>query len=95
MILPLTGSAAHQPAAAACFRGRQAPSLWHHYGHIVANPNMRNLGVCGPESPGHRVGETILALMEHGVDQRKRTLGTSAQTPYSSVAGCPVRLPVR
>lgn len=50
--------------------------------NVVANPNIRYLVVCGPESPGHRVGETILALMEHGVDERRRISGTGAQTPY-------------
>jgi tetrahydromethanopterin S-methyltransferase subunit A len=50
--------------------------------NVVANPNIRYLVVCGPESPGHRVGETILALMANGVDERKRIVGTSAQTPY-------------
>lgn len=50
--------------------------------NIVANPNIRYLVVCGPESPGHLVGETILALMEHGIDERKRIIGTSAPTPY-------------
>ena len=50
--------------------------------NIVANPNIRYLIVCGPESPGHLVGETILALMEHGIDERKRIIGASAPTPY-------------
>lgn len=50
--------------------------------NIVANPNIRYLVVCGPESPGHLVGETILALMENGIDERKRIIGTSAPTPY-------------
>jgi tetrahydromethanopterin S-methyltransferase subunit A len=50
--------------------------------NVVANPNIRYLLVCGPESPGHHVGETILALMRNGVDDRKRIIGTSAQTPY-------------
>jgi tetrahydromethanopterin S-methyltransferase subunit A len=50
--------------------------------NVVANPNIRYLIVCGPESPGHRVGETILALMEHGIDDRKRIVGATAQTPY-------------
>jgi tetrahydromethanopterin S-methyltransferase subunit A len=50
--------------------------------NVVANPNIRYLLVCGPESPGHRVGETIVALMQNGIDERKRILGTSAQTPY-------------
>jgi len=50
--------------------------------NIVANPNIRYLIVCGPESPGHHVGETILALVQNGVDERKRIVGTSAPTPY-------------
>ena len=50
--------------------------------NVVANPNIRYLVVCGPESPGHRVGETIMALMGNGIDERKRIIGTSAQTPY-------------
>jgi len=50
--------------------------------NVVANPNIRYLIVCGPESPGHRVGETILALMQNGVDERKRIIGASAATPY-------------
>jgi len=50
--------------------------------NVIANPNIRYLLVCGPESPGHRVGETILALMHNGIDERKRITGSSAQTPY-------------
>ncbi|MCX7806494.1 MAG: tetrahydromethanopterin S-methyltransferase subunit A [Planctomycetota bacterium] len=50
--------------------------------NIVANPNIRYLVVCGPESPGHLVGETILALVKNGVDARRRITGTSAPTPY-------------
>jgi tetrahydromethanopterin S-methyltransferase subunit A len=50
--------------------------------NIVANPNIRYLVVCGPESPGHFVGETILALQKNGVDQNKRIIGTHAPTPY-------------
>jgi tetrahydromethanopterin S-methyltransferase subunit A len=50
--------------------------------NIVANPNIRWLVVCGPESPGHFVGETILALMKNGVDERRRIVGTNAPTPF-------------
>jgi tetrahydromethanopterin S-methyltransferase subunit A len=50
--------------------------------NVVADPNIRYLVVCGPESPGHHVGETILALMQNGIDERKRIIGSSAQTPY-------------
>ena len=36
--------------------------------NIVANPNIRYLVVCGPESPGHLVGGAIAALVANGVD---------------------------
>ena len=50
--------------------------------NIVANPNIRYLIVCGPESPGHSVGDAILALVENGIDERKRIIGAKAPTPY-------------
>ena len=50
--------------------------------NVIANPNIRYLLVCGPESPGHRVGEAILALMDNGLDERKRIIGSTAKTPY-------------
>ncbi|HUW57918.1 MAG TPA: tetrahydromethanopterin S-methyltransferase subunit A [Planctomycetota bacterium] len=50
--------------------------------NVVSNPNIRYLIVCGPESPGHLVGESIAALMKNGLDDRKRIVGTSAPTPY-------------
>jgi tetrahydromethanopterin S-methyltransferase subunit A len=50
--------------------------------NVVANPNIRYLVVCGPESPGHLVGATILALAHSGVDERRRIIGAEAPTPY-------------
>jgi len=50
--------------------------------NIVSNPNTRYLVVCGPESPGHWVGDAILALAKNGTDGRKRIIGTEAPTPY-------------
>lgn len=50
--------------------------------NIVANPNIRYMLLCGPESPGHSTGDAILALMKHGVDERKKIIGTKAPTPY-------------
>lgn len=50
--------------------------------NVVANPNIRYLIVCGPESPGHLVGDTILALAKNGVDQNKRVIGARAPTPF-------------
>jgi tetrahydromethanopterin S-methyltransferase subunit A len=50
--------------------------------NIVSNPNIRYLIVCGPESPGHLVGDTLLALAKNGLDDRRRIIGTEAPTPY-------------
>jgi tetrahydromethanopterin S-methyltransferase subunit A len=50
--------------------------------NVVSNPNIRYLIICGPESPGHWVGEALLALSENGLDERKRIIGTQAPTPY-------------
>jgi tetrahydromethanopterin S-methyltransferase subunit A len=50
--------------------------------NVVANPNIRFLVVCGPETPGHLVGDAILALKGNGVDGEKRIIGAKAPTPY-------------
>jgi tetrahydromethanopterin S-methyltransferase subunit A len=50
--------------------------------NVVANPNIRYLIVFGPESPGHLVGDAIVALARNGVDERKRIIGAKAPTPY-------------
>jgi tetrahydromethanopterin S-methyltransferase subunit A len=50
--------------------------------NVVSNPNIRYLIVCGPESPGHLVGNTLLALAKNGIDQRKHIIGAEAPTPY-------------
>ncbi len=50
--------------------------------NLVANPNIRYLAVCGEESPGHLVGDTVIALATNGVDEKKRIIGAKAPTPY-------------
>ncbi|MHC4580449.1 MAG: tetrahydromethanopterin S-methyltransferase subunit A [Planctomycetota bacterium] len=49
---------------------------------IVSNPNVRYLILCDPESPGHLVGDAILALANNGLDDRRRIRGTEAPTPH-------------
>ena len=49
--------------------------------NVIANPNIRYIIVCGPESPGHLVGETINALYKNGLDENKRIIGTEAPAP--------------
>lgn len=50
--------------------------------NVVANPNIRHMVVCGPESPGHMVGDAIMKLVANGIDERKRIIGAEAPTPY-------------
>ncbi|MCM8783704.1 MAG: tetrahydromethanopterin S-methyltransferase subunit A [Candidatus Omnitrophica bacterium] len=50
--------------------------------NVIANPNIRYIIVCGPESPGHLVGETISALYKNGVDENRRIIGTKAPAPF-------------
>jgi tetrahydromethanopterin S-methyltransferase subunit A len=50
--------------------------------NIVANPNIRFLAICGAESPGHHCGQTLISLVENGVDKRRRIIGSEAPTPF-------------
>ncbi|MBI3987583.1 MAG: tetrahydromethanopterin S-methyltransferase subunit A [Lentisphaerae bacterium] len=50
--------------------------------NLVSNPNIRYLVVCGPETPGHLVGDALLALEKNGLDRNKRIIGAKALTPY-------------
>jgi tetrahydromethanopterin S-methyltransferase subunit A len=53
--------------------------------NIVANPNIRYMIVGGPESEGHSTGEALKALIHHGVDEKKRIIGTDAPHPFYSI----------
>lgn len=50
--------------------------------NVIANPNIRYLVVCGPESPGHSIGDAIRALYENGIDEKRKIMGTEAPAPY-------------
>jgi len=50
--------------------------------NVVANPNIRYLIVCGVESMGHQPGQALQALVDNGVDERRRIIGAEAPTPY-------------
>ena len=50
--------------------------------NVIANPNIRYAIVCGPESPGHLVGDAINALYKNGIDENKKIIGTKAPAPY-------------
>ncbi|MEJ2067154.1 MAG: tetrahydromethanopterin S-methyltransferase subunit A, partial [Deltaproteobacteria bacterium] len=38
--------------------------------NIVANPNIRYIVLCGRETAGHLTGQSLLALMENGVNAK-------------------------
>ena len=50
--------------------------------NLVANPNIRWLVLCGPESPGHLTGQAVLRLSQNGVDEQSRIIGSESPTPY-------------
>lgn len=50
--------------------------------NIVANPNIRYIVLCGTESQGHLTGESLIALVKNGIDNKKKVIGTDAPTPY-------------
>jgi tetrahydromethanopterin S-methyltransferase subunit A len=50
--------------------------------NLVANPNIRYLVICGPESPGHSTGQALQALWENGVDEGSRIIGAESPTPF-------------
>lgn len=50
--------------------------------NIIANPNIRHIVLCGPESKGHLTGEALKSLMKNGIEENKKIRGTEAPTPY-------------
>jgi len=48
--------------------------------NIVTNPAIRFLLVCGPESP-HKVGQSLMALKQSGVDAAGRIVGSLSKIP--------------
>ena len=49
--------------------------------NVVANPNIRYAILTGPESEGHLTGDAFKALLNNGIDDRKRIVGTDAPHP--------------
>lgn len=49
--------------------------------NITANPNIRYLILGGPESEGHRTGEALKALLQNGVNDKKKIIGTTSLHP--------------
>ncbi|MBW2240072.1 MAG: hypothetical protein JRD87_16185 [Deltaproteobacteria bacterium] len=45
---------------------------------VIANPNIRYVVLGGPESPGHSTGDALKSFLKHGVDGKKKIMGTEA-----------------
>jgi len=50
--------------------------------NVVANPNIRYIILAGPESSGHLTGEALKALIQNGLDEKKRIIATAAPHPF-------------
>ena len=50
--------------------------------NIVANPNIRYLVLGGPESEGHLTGQALKALMQNGIDDKKKIIGSLSPHPF-------------
>lgn len=49
--------------------------------NTIANPKLRFLILAGIEPKGHLSGQTLLALSEHGVDEKGRVIGSKGKRP--------------
>jgi len=50
--------------------------------NVLSNPNIRFIIVCGEEIRGHRSGQTIMALIENGLEDNGRIKGSEGAVPY-------------
>ena len=50
--------------------------------NIVANPNIRYLILGGPGSAGHLTGQALKALMQNGIDDKKRIIEPKSPHPF-------------
>ena len=52
--------------------------------NVVANPHIRFVIVCGPDSRqaiGHLPGQSLVALAQNGIDERQRIIGAKGKRP--------------
>ncbi len=49
--------------------------------NTIANPRLRCLIIAGIESAGHQSGQTLLALVENGIDPNGRVIGSTGKRP--------------
>lgn len=52
--------------------------------NVLANPHIRFVVLCGPDSQqavGHYPGQSLAALAQHGLDERRRIIGAMGRRP--------------
>ena len=52
--------------------------------NVLANPHLRFVIVCGPDSQqavGHYPGQSLVALAQQGIDERRRIIGAQGRRP--------------
>ncbi|OJX40359.1 MAG: hypothetical protein BGO78_15170 [Chloroflexi bacterium 44-23] len=49
--------------------------------NIITNPSIKYLIVSGTEPHGHESGKTLLALSQHGIDDKGRVIGSPGKHP--------------
>lgn len=53
--------------------------------NVLANPHLRFLVLCGPDSQqtmGHYPGQSLVALAQQGIDERRRIKGAQGRRPF-------------
>lgn len=49
--------------------------------NVISNPAIRAIIVAGVEPKGHQSGSALLALVQNGVDEKNRVIGSAAKRP--------------
>ena len=49
--------------------------------NTISNPNIRFIILCGKDTRGHMAGQSLLSLVQNGVNQGKRIIGSKGQRP--------------
>jgi tetrahydromethanopterin S-methyltransferase subunit A len=52
--------------------------------YCINHPQLKYLLLCGKDTKGHYPGDALICLIEHGIDENGRILGTIAPSPLLS-----------
>jgi tetrahydromethanopterin S-methyltransferase subunit A len=53
-------------------------------GYCINNPQLKYLILCGKDTKGHYPGDALICLIERGIDEDGKILGTIAPSPFLS-----------